>query len=331
MSAHVHSWIDGHLALRERAYESRGFVDINPGTHASGRWPRTTGSDVIAIAAIVDPAVRANGTPGVLRRWHATCADLRRDALTAVHETYPENRTFWASFESAAIFLDDVAVAPPSPAIWDALIDQIGAPVEPRNAGPTEDGPFAHFDGLKTYDDLWIAQRKYLADKRGSDMQPPPTGFGSGPSPVPRTTNGDVLQLATYWTDRLSSAKHEMGHDGIVAMWHVALADVDKLAKTGKPDAVYAKNREFWASSWRVAVQIAISDEAPSKWDMVVSSVKNSVTHLPESLEHAASVIGDVAKQTGKGLLAGLGAPVLVGAGLIGVFLISRGHHHEEG
>jgi hypothetical protein len=341
MSAHIHTWTDGHLALRLHAYETRGSVEVNPDTSSAARWPRTTGADVVAIAAIVDPAVRANGTPGVLRRWHATLADLERDALGAPHDTYAGNRMFWAAFESVAIYLDDIAVAPPAPEIWDALLDELSTVVEARNAGPTEDGPFAHFDGIKTYDDLWIAQRKYLADKRGSDVLPPPAGFGGAASPVPRTTNADVLQLATYWSDRLAHVKHEMGHDGIVKMWQVALADVDLIAKPGKPDGVYAKNNAFWASSLKVAVQVAISDEAPTKWDMVVSSVKDSVAHLPENLENAASkgadlvasaahTVGQVANQAGKGLLSGLGAPVLIGAGLIGAYLLARGHKDEE-
>ena len=341
MSSHIHTWTDGHLALRERAYEVRGLIEIHPDTVAATHWPRTTGADVIAIAALFDSAVRGNGTPGILRRWRATLADLQREALPAPRETYRENRSFWASLESVAVFLDDVAVAPPPPAIWDALIDQLGAIVELRNVGPSEDGPFAHFDGIKTYDDLWSAQKKYLGEKRGSDMLAPPAGFGGGTSAIPRTTNADVLQLATYWTDRLTNVKHEMGHDGIVKMWQVALADVDKIAKPGKPDAVYTKNNEFWASSWKVAVQVAVSDEAPTKWDMVVDSVKDSVTHLPENLGVAASkgadllasaahAVGKVANEAGKGLLSGLGAPILIGAGLLGVFLISRGRGHES-
>ena len=59
MSNHIHSWIDGHLALRERAYQVRGAIQLDSGA----RWPRTTGADVIAIAALFDHAARVNGTP----------------------------------------------------------------------------------------------------------------------------------------------------------------------------------------------------------------------------------------------------------------------------
>jgi hypothetical protein len=335
MSAHIHSWIDGHLAVRQRAYETRGAIQLDSGA----RWPRTTGADVVAIAAVFDDAVHLHGTPGIRLRWRATLADLEREALRAPRDTYVENRTFWATLEAVAIFLDDVAVSPPSPPVWDTLLDEIGADL--RNVGPTEDGPIAHFDGIKTFDDLWNAQRTYLADKRGSDKLPPPAGMGGTDMIVPRSTNQDVLQLATYWSDQLAKAKQVMGYKTAVDKWKTAIADVDQLAKPGKPGDVYPKNNEFWRLSFEVAVQIAIGDESPSKWDLVVESVKDSVTHLPQNVEaglskgvqlveDAAHTVGKIVGETGKGLLSGLGAPVLIGAGLIGLFLVTRGGDKHE-
>ena len=76
--------------------------------------------------------------------------------------------------------------------------------------------------------------------------------------------------------------------------------------------------------------------------DLVVGSITDSVRHLPstiasaagkgaELIESAAHAVGKVANEAGKGLFAGLGAPVLIGAGLIGLFLVSRNRgHHEE-
>jgi hypothetical protein len=136
-----------------------------------------------------------------MRRWRATLADLERDAIAAPHDTYSENRTFWSSVEAAAIFLDDMAVSPPAPAVWDALIDLIG--VHPRNAGPSRKDPF----GLSapTFDDLWTAQRKLFADKHGFDQPDPPPGFGLKGLKIPRTTNAEVIQLAAYWSDQSRS------------------------------------------------------------------------------------------------------------------------------
>ena len=75
---------------------------------------------------------------------------------------------------------------------------------------------------------------------------------------------------------------------------------------------------------------------------MVVDSVKDSVTHLPENarargeqgrrlVASAAHAVGKVANEAGKGLFSGFGTPLLIGAGLLGLFLISRSRNrHEE-
>jgi hypothetical protein len=152
---------------------------------------------------------------------------------------------------------------------------------------------------------------------------------------VPRTTNQDVLQLATYWADQLAKAKQVMGYAGVVAKWKPVMDDVDKLAKPGEASAVYTKNNEFWRGSFDVAVQVALGDESPSTWDMVVDSVKDSVKQLPQTIESGvgkgvelvesgAREIGKVVTETGKGLVSALGAPVLIGAGLLGLFLVTR-------
>ncbi|MEP6866756.1 MAG: hypothetical protein ABJE66_39455, partial [Deltaproteobacteria bacterium] len=223
MSSNIYSWIDGHLALRQRAYETRGGIELDDGSH----WPRTTGADVIAIAALVDPSVRANGTPGILRRWRAALADLQREALPAPHEIYSENRSFWSTLETVVVFLDDVTITPPDPALWGALLGELSAY---RNVGPSSDGPIAHFDNIKTYDELYNAQLKFLKGKRGTDSFEQPPGHTGGKRDIPRTTNADVLQLATYWATQLADVKHVFGHNGVVARWTPVLADVDKLA-----------------------------------------------------------------------------------------------------
>jgi hypothetical protein len=300
-----------------RADETRGSIELDSGA----KWPRTSGDDVIAIAATFDPPMRQHGSPGMLRRWRATLADLERDALVAAHKTYPENHTFWDSLEMMAV-----------------LLDQVGTSI--RNAGPKGDGPFGHFDNVKTYDDLYLAEYKHLREQRGADNVPPPAGVTGFAKPIPRSTNADVIELATYWGARFGEAKHVMGHDTAEARWKAAMVDVEKIAKPGKPDAVYAKNNEFWRVLGDAVIYIAAADEAPTAFDNFAGAVKTSVTHLPENLENAASkgidfiagaaeAVGRVANSAGKGLFAGLGAPVLVGAGLIGLFLISRGRSHE--
>lgn len=336
MSAHIHNWTDGYLALRARAFETRGSIETDTGA----RWPRSTGEDVIAIAAIFDHAVRLHGTLGIVRRWRETLAGLEHEALGALHATYRDSRAFWSSLEMAAVFLDDLAIEAPAPSFWDALIEQLGnEPV--RNAGPSGDGPFDHFDGIKTYDDLYLAEYKLLRDKRGADNLAAPTGMIGAQKPIPRATNADVIALATYWSKQLDAAKHVMGRDSIAVAWKAAIADVDKLARNAKQDDVYAKNNEFWRTLGELAIYVAAADESQSAWNIAAGSLNDSLKHLPENLARvaesgadlvasAAHAVGKVANEAGKGLFAGFGTPLLVGGGLLGLLFLSRRRRTEE-
>jgi hypothetical protein len=326
------TWTEGLDALRERAEEVRGVVEDD-----GASWPKTTNGDVITIASVIDPSLKARFQSTDLgQRWEIVRDDAWRASIAPNKSTYSKNREFWAAVTDVCQYLDEA----PVPDLWGVLADHLGDK-ELRNAGPAQDGAVARFDGIKTYDDMWNAQRKFLADKRGSDKVAPPAGMGGGEMIIPRSTNADVLQLATYWTTQLAKAKQVMGYKTALDKWHAAIADVDHLAKGAKPDAAYAKNNEFWRTSFDVAVQVAIGDESPSKWDLVVDSVKESVTHLPETVEHAVSkgadlvasaahAVGHIANEAGKGLFAGFGTPLLIGGGLLGIYLISRSRRAED-
>lgn len=321
MTTHIELWTDGYLALKQRAAETRGLIELDTGE----RWPRTTGEDVIAIAALFDSALKEHATPGTATRWAAVLADLEAGAVSSPHTTYFANRTFWSMLEVAAIYLDSVAATVPAQSTWNVLIRALGGH-EARNAGPSSDGPFKHFDNVKTFDDLYIEQFKYLRDLRGFDKAP--ADATGGERVIPRTTNADVLALADYWSKQLASAPHVMGHDGVVKEWQAAVAEVDQLARKGDASASYAKNSAFWRTLQRTAIQVAVANEAPSKLDLAKDAIKASVAHLPESIEQAvtgaAHAVGSVAQAAGKGLFQGFGTPLLVGAGLLGLFLVTR-------
>lgn len=328
MTIQFRSWSEGLDALRARAEDVRGVVDED-----GASWPNTTNGDVITIASVIDPSLKARFRTSELgQRWDAVRDDAWRASIAPHKKTYTKNREFWSTVADVCTYLDEV----PVPDLWAVLADHLGD-TELRNAGPAQDGAVAHFNGIKTYDDMWTAQRNYLADKRGADKVQPPGGSEMN---IPRSTNADVLQIATYWTTQLANAKQVMGYQSAVDKWHAAIADVDQLAKTGKPDDVYPKNDELWRTSFDVAVQVAIGAEAPSSWDLFVGALKDSVTHLPETLESvgskavdvvadAAQAVGHVAGAAGKGLFSGLGTPLLIGGGLLGVYLITRSRDHK--
>jgi hypothetical protein len=343
MTSHIYNWTDGYVAIRHGAFESRGFVELDGGA----RWPRTTGEDVVAIVALFDPAVRANATAGLMNRWRATLGDLERDAVTAPHDTYLWNRAFWSTLEAVTAFLDNMAIAPPKPTLWDALLAQLATAVPVRNVGPDGDGPFKHFDNVRTFDELYLAQYKYLLEQRGFDeVDPPPSdqnsyGTGGVKKKIPRATNTDVLALAGYWGKQLDDVKEVFGHEGIEKRWKLLMTDIGKLAMYGNPTAIYPENNRFWRCLSDTAIHVSVADEAPSKWDMAKDSIKDSIKHLPDTIEHAASkgvdvvasaahAVGKVANEAGKGLFAGFGTPLLIGGGLIGLFLITRNRGEKK-
>jgi len=335
----ISTWLDGYLELRHRAFADRGAIELPDGT----RWPRTTGEQVAAIAATFTPAIRANAAPKVVRRWRATLADIQRDALADLRDTYINNRTFWATLEAVAVYLDNLALRPPATRAWLALFSIIESSdaTAPRNVGPDGDGPFKHFDGIQTFDDLYNAQFKYLRDLRGFDLMNPDAGTPGADRNIPRTTNADVVALADYWTKQLRDVKDIMGTEYVTKMWRAATADVDQLARHADPNTVYTKNNAFWRALQTTAIHVAVADEAPSKWDLAKESIKDSVLHLPDTIKTAASkgvdaladtaqAAGKVVNAAGKGLLSGAGVPILIGAGVLGAVLLFRGRSHEE-
>ena len=325
MHIEIHSWVDGFLTLREHAFATRGAIELDSGA----RWPRTTGDDVVTIAALFDPAIRDYGSAGLRRRWQLALDEIKHEALPAPASAFAENRALWPTLEVAAIALDDDAAPLPAATTWRALFDEVGR-ASPRNVGPSGAVPFGPFQGVKTFDDLYLAQYKLLRDQRGADTLAPPAGFGGAAKPIPRTTNADVLQLAAYWGPLIAASKHIMGKDTAIAHWTTAMSDVDKLAKTGKPTDIYPKNNEFWRTLNDTAIQVAVADEAPTTWNLVVDSVKDSVTHLPENIQHAMHVVGNSASAVGEGLLGLLKKPLYVGAGLVGLYLLTRNRRQED-
>lgn len=345
MSYPVTSWLRVFFALQSRAMESRGYIELDGNDDEPIRWPRTVGSDVIAIAAVFDPYVRKQplrfGGHGLARRWRAVMDELAQSALVAPQSTYAGNRDFWNTLPPLCIYLHSVNAPLPEQRVWSSLLAQVDEPVALRNVGPKSDGPFKHFDGVKTFDDLFNEQFKYLRELRGADKMKPDAGAAGPDKFIPRTTNADVIALADYWSKQLASVKKVFGAAGVEERWRAAMADVDAVARKGDPNAIYPKNNAFWRALQQTAIHVAVADEAPSKSDLAIEAVKDSIKSLPENIKAGANAVsnavadvahgaGRIANEAGKGLFAGFGTPLLVGGALVGLFLISRNRRSKE-
>ena len=346
MSIQITTWLRAYFALQQTASDSRGVIELQLDDDETVRWPRTLGVDVISIAAAIDPVVRAQplrfGGHGLARRWRAAMDDIQREALPAPHATFMFNRSFWSTLAAMCVYLHSQGAPLPSQDVFAGLMVHLNEPIEHRNVGPKGDGPFKHFDGVKTFDDLFNAQHKYMRELRGEDETMPEPGMVGGKRRTPRTTNADVVALADYWTKQLASVKRVFGAAEVEQRWKAARAEVDAVARVGDPNAVYPKNNGFWRDLQHTAIHVAAADEAPSKSDMMIDAVKESIVNLPQNIKAGAAAIasgaadvagavGKVAGEAGKGLFGGFGAPLLIGAGLVGLFLISRNQHSAEG
>ncbi len=187
--------------------------------------------------------------------------------------------------------------------------------------------------------DLWEATRRFFKEKRAVLTSTTRAGWT-----YPKTTNADVRQLADVWTrvhariwrSDLSRAKQHKDE------WNEARSQIEVATAGADPSATFVHNERFWLR-WtkRQAIYLSAVRDMPSTWDMIVDSVKHSVSRLPENLEAGGNAIADagadvaasVAEKAGKlatapvrglfhGLFGSLGTPLLVGAAIVGGVIV---------
>jgi hypothetical protein len=183
--------------------------------------------------------------------------------------------------------------------------------------------------------DLWEATRRFFKEKRAVLTSTTRHGWT-----YPETANGDVRQLADVWTRvhqrlwRGDLARAKQHRDE----WNEARSKVEIATAGADPSAPYVHNELFWLR-WtkRQAIYLSAVRDMPSKWDMIVDSVKDAVTRLPENIGAGADAVADasasVAEKAGRvatapvrglfhGLFGKLGTPLLVGAAVVGGVIV---------
>jgi hypothetical protein len=290
----THAWDDAYHELWRHAAHHRGLreaIGELPGHtlyQSLRQWPRTCGTDVVAIAAVVDPVLRAApleaGGHGVERKWRRCTADLEDVALREPAREYRHNREFWSALASIAAYLASVDEPVPEP-MWQAMLTEVVSPGHaPRNSIIVDDA--LHLTAY-SYDELWQAQKRELAQLRGADVRDPGPDVRGSRMTVPRTTNADVLQLAAFWTDALAQVEHKRramgpagpqalhaaGLDGEIRRWRAVLDDVDTHATTGAPTATYPHNEAFWRGMASVSITVSVLDEEPPPFGMRLDPV----------------------------------------------------------
>jgi hypothetical protein len=197
------AWDDAYHQLWSCAAHHRGLraaIGELPGhmSQSLQQWPRTCGADVVAIAALMDPALASaaleTGGHGIERKWRRCTHQLAENAIREPMREYRHNREFWSTLASIAAYLASVD-APVSEPMWQALLSDLASPErKPRNSIIADQ----IFQVVSySYDELWQELKRGFAQIRGADVREPGPDVRGGRMTVPRTTHADVLQLAT--------------------------------------------------------------------------------------------------------------------------------------
>jgi hypothetical protein len=251
--------------------------------------PATYNADVLALADYwTDQLARVGANAS--DTYHRLVYSCWREVLHRVmryakhgpaHSTYIHNTEFW----SALLLLttqSDACDAPPMP--WAFHVPESCHPH--RNAGAVDTGATLDFPGAKTWDDAAQMQRDAFAKLRGEDSV---TGRLIGR--VPRTTVADVRQLAAYWSASLAKVgEHsfaDVSYRHVLERWKAAVAAVDHIPLNADPASVYEHNTDFWEAVITIAIQVAVTAEAPTRWQLAKEATKQAIMDLPQTLKAA--------------------------------------------
>jgi hypothetical protein len=300
----------------------RGEEQVDPA--ASPVVPCTCNADVLELARYwTEQLARIGSDPYQTHArlafigWPAVLHDVIRFAkLGDPRAIYFRNAEFW----TALVLLSQSDACDAVPAPWAFRVPPVHPTDQTRNAQPVDYGDRVEFPEAKTRDDAARMQRDYFSQLRGEDVLPGQALV----TRIPRTTHSDVRQMAAYWSHAMRKVgehhQADISYRHVVDRWKAAVADVDRIPLSADPDAVYARNAEFWTALMTIAIQVAVTDEAPSKWTLIKQSTKHSLERLPDTLASVASRLADTAKNA---LAYALAKPLLyLGGGVAGVAVL---------
>jgi hypothetical protein len=276
------------------------------------RVPRTTVDDARQIAqfwigALARAGSLSKGGPlfrHAVDRWQAAVAQLEAlPSETSPRAVYPHNVDLWEAIMTIAIEAMGGATA--------------------RNANAIETDATLEFPSTATWDEQAKLQRDAFSKLRGEDVV-----TGRLIARVPRTTVADVRQISAYWASGLAKVgTHGLGdvsYRHVLDRWQAARAQVDRTPRDVDPSAVYPNNVDFWEAVMTIAIQIAVTAEAPTRWQLIKEASKTALQNLPDTLKSTAqSLLSNVLKKPL--IYAGVG----VGGLLLLTVLMGRSKHES--
>jgi hypothetical protein len=251
--------------------------------------PATSNGDVLALAdywtdqlALIGDRASDTFHRLLYSCWRDVSQRVRAECKHAPpHELCAHNPDFWTSLLLLTT-QSDACDAAPMP--WAFHVPP--APQHGRNATPADMEIPLEFPDYKTWDEKARLQRDSAANLRGQDQV-----AGRLIAQVPRTTVADVRRLAAYWSDKLDriGERNFADQSSQLALhrWKNAAAEVQRIPQDIYAGTVYWHNTDFWEAVMTIAIQIAVTDEAPSRGQLIKEAVTKAVHELPQRLKSA--------------------------------------------
>lgn len=174
---------------------------------------------------------------------------------------------------------------------WGALVGAAIAPVEMAD--------HVQFPAADTWDQEVSLQRDYFARIRGFDKIRDDKG---ALRLIPRTSVSDARQLVTYWEDAIKRSSPSslpipgamlpffFEHSFADVSWKHPVEQWTQAASTVRSStladaAVYPDNTRLWNAIFGIAIQLATTAEAPSRWTLIKQSVERTIDDTRKKIE----------------------------------------------
>jgi hypothetical protein len=152
----------------------------------------------------------------------------------------------------------------------------------------------------RNHSQQWIALKRLYVSKRGSDA-------GKNRKAIPRTTNGDVAQLARYWDGEFKRAigrRPEVAAEGKNKRdkWLADKERIDDLLAGREATARFAENEWFWQrATHHVAVYLQARKSAPTEAELFIDALAERGREVAGALADAAQTAGEKAADVAVG------------------------------
>jgi hypothetical protein len=335
------------MALRQFEFFCSLRGEMAGGNPLAPTIPATRNADVLALADYWTEQLTRVGDNAsdtyhrmVYSCWREVLHRVRQHAEHApAHDIYIHNNDFWTALLLLAT-QSDASDAPP--AAWAFRVPASGFDddphhghqdphAQPRNAAAIDTGSTLEFPAAKTWDEAAQIQRDAFSKLRGEDAI---TGRLIGR--VPRTTVADVRQLAAYWSAGLAKlGEHsfaDVSYHHVLDRWKTAVAAVAQIPAAADPASVYPHNTDFWEALITIAIQVAVTADAPTRWQLLKEATKQAMADLPQTLSDLPQTLKTAAQDLAAQVLARplLYAGIGLGGIALAVLVLRRSGHRES-